>query len=91
VQVPFGRADINYDMRGPEVDFFHNPIPSSIVGIPGHHVENVVLENIEISYPGRASKGMAYVPLGRLDQVMEMEKNYPVRRIAGLGVLCETC
>jgi polygalacturonase len=77
VQVPFGRADINYDMRGPEVDFFHNPIPSSIVGIPGHHVENVVLENIEISYPGRASKGMAYVPLGRLDQVMEMEKNYP--------------
>jgi polygalacturonase len=77
VQVPFGRPDINYDMRGPEVDFFHNPFPSSIVGIPGHNIENVVLENIEIAYPGRASKGMAYVPLSRLSQVPEKEKNYP--------------
>ena len=77
VQVPFGRPDIDYDMRGPEVDFFHNPFPSSIVGIPGHDIENVVLENIEIDYPGRASKGMAYVPLSRLDQVPEKEKNYP--------------
>ena len=77
VQVPFGRPDINYDMRGPEVDFFHNPFPSSIVGIPGHDIENVVLENIEIDYPGRASKGMAYVPLSRLDQVPEDIKDYP--------------
>lgn len=38
VQVPFGRPDINYDMRGPEVDFFHNPFPSSIAGIPGHDI-----------------------------------------------------
>lgn len=77
VQVPFGRPDINYDMRGPEVDFFHNPFPASIAGIPGHYVENVVLENIEISYPGRASKGMAYVPLSRLEQVPEQIKQYP--------------
>ncbi|MEO6914381.1 MAG: glycoside hydrolase family 28 protein [Chitinophagaceae bacterium] len=77
VQVPFDRPDINYDMRGPEVDFFHNPFASSIVGIPGHIVEDLVLENIEISYPGRASKGMAYVPLSRLDQVPENEKSYP--------------
>lgn len=77
VQVPFGRPDIDYDMRGPEVDFFHNPFPASIVGLPGHSIENVVLENIEISYPGRASKGMAYVPLSRLDQVPERAKDYP--------------
>ncbi|MEO5996657.1 MAG: glycoside hydrolase family 28 protein [Chitinophagaceae bacterium] len=77
VQVPFGRPDINYDMRGPEVDFFHNPFPSSIAGIPGHDIENVVLENIAISYPGRASKGMAYIPLSRLEQVPEKEKDYP--------------
>lgn len=77
VQVPFGRPDINYDMRGPEVDFFHNPFPSSITGIPGHQIENVVLENITISYPGRASKGMAYIPLNRLGQVPENEKYYP--------------
>ena len=77
VQVPFGRPDLEYDMRGPEVDFFHNPFPSSIVGIPGHFVENVVLENILIIYPGRASKGMAYVPIHRLDQVPEEVERYP--------------
>ena len=77
VQVPFGRPDINYDLRGPEVDFFHNPFPSSIVGIPGYKIENVSLENITISYPGRATKGMAYVPLDRLDQVPEVIKEYP--------------
>jgi hypothetical protein len=77
VQVPFGRPDINYDLRGPEVDFFHNPFPSSIVGIPGYQIENVSLENITISYPGRANKGMAYVPLNRLDKVPEVIKEYP--------------
>lgn len=77
VQVPFGRPDINYDLRGPEVDFFHNPFPSSIVGIPGYLIENVNLENITISYPGRATKGMAYVPLNRLDSVPEKIQDYP--------------
>jgi hypothetical protein len=77
VEVPFGRPDINYDMRGPAVDFFHNPIPSSITGIPGHRVENVVLEDIEVVYPGRASKGMAYIPLSRLHQVPEQIQKYP--------------
>ncbi len=77
VEVPFGRPDIDYDMRGPEVNFFHNPFPSPITGIPGHQIENVTLENIEISYPGRASKGMAYIPLSRLDQVPNKIKDYP--------------
>lgn len=77
VQVPFGRPDIDYDMRGPEVNNFHNPYPASIVGIPGQYIENVTLENIEISYPGRASKGMAYVPLTRLNDIMEKEGAYP--------------
>ncbi len=77
VEVPFGRPDINYDMRGPEVNFFHNPFPSSIAGIPDHNIENVVLENIEITFPGRASKGMAYIPLWRLASVPEKIRNYP--------------
>ncbi|QDW21015.1 glycoside hydrolase family 28 protein [Flavobacterium sp. KBS0721] len=77
VQVPFGRPDIDYDLRGPEVDYFHNPFPSSIAGIPGHLIENVVLENIEIMYPGRASKGMAYHPLSRLKDVKENVNGYP--------------
>ncbi|KDN55811.1 glycoside hydrolase family 28 protein [Flavobacterium seoulense] len=77
VQVPFGRPDSNYDLRGPEVDFFHNPFPSSIVGIPGYKIENVSLEDITISYPGRASKGMAYIPISRLHQVPEKIQDYP--------------
>lgn len=77
VQVPFGRPDIDYDLRGPEVDFFHNPFPSSIVGIPGHNVQNVILENIDISFPGRASKAMGYIPLNDLDRVPEKIDDYP--------------
>jgi len=77
VQVPLGRPDINYDLRGPEVDFFHNPFASAIVGIPDYKIENVTLENIEINLPGKASKGMAYVPLSRLDQVPEEIKRSP--------------
>lgn len=77
VEVPFGRPDIDYDLRGPAVTFFHNPFPASISGIPGHAVEDVTLENIEIVYPGRASKGMAYMPLSRLEDVPENVKGYP--------------
>jgi hypothetical protein len=77
VQVPFGRPDIDYDMRGPAVGSLHNPFPSSIVGIPGHNIENVTLENIQITYPGRATKGMAYIPLSRLEQVPEQVEEYP--------------
>lgn len=77
VEVPFERADIKYDLRGPDLPFFHNTFPSSITGIPGRNVENVKLENIEITYPGRATKGMAYAALYRLDQVPENEKEYP--------------
>lgn len=77
MEVPFGRPDINYDLRGPAVTFFHNPFPSSISGIPGHDIENVKLENIEIVYPGRATRGMAYMSVSRLKDVPENEKGYP--------------
>lgn len=77
VEVPFGRPDEAYDLRGPEVNFFHNSFPASIAGIPGYPIENVVLENITIRYPGRASKGMAYIPLWDLKRVPEQIKEYP--------------
>ena len=77
VRVPFGRPDSNYDLRGPALPFFHNPFPSSVAGIPGHRIENVTLENIEVTHPGRANKGMAYMPLSRLKDVPEQEAEYP--------------
>ena len=77
VQVPFGVPDLNYEIRGPELPFFQNVFPASITGIPDHYVENVSLENIRIIYPGRASKGYAYIPLHRLDDVPESASSYP--------------
>jgi hypothetical protein len=76
-EVPFGRPDIDYDLRGPEVDFLHNPFPSSICGIPGHPVEGVTLEDINLVYPGRATKAMAYMPLWRAQDVPEQAGQYP--------------
>ena len=37
----------------------------------------MTLEDIEVSYPGRASKGMAYVPLWRIKNVPEQVQKYP--------------
>jgi hypothetical protein len=77
VDVAFEPPDYAYDIRGPELPFFHNTFPSSITGLPGHPVENVVLENIEINYPGRGNDGLANRPLWRLDAVPEKEAAYP--------------
>jgi len=76
-EVPFDRPDKAYDLRGPEVDYFHNPWPSPIVGLPDHCIENVTLENIDILYPGRATKGMAYIGLYRASSVPEVPDKYP--------------
>ena len=76
-QVPFGKPDEAYDLRGPDIDAIHNPIPSSITGIPDNKVGSVILENIEIKYPGRATKGQAYIPLWRVKDVPEQITKYP--------------
>ena len=77
VQVPFGRPDSAYKMQGPLVLFPHNTFPSSITGIPGRRVENVTLENIEISYPGKGDSSIANIPLSRLNEVPEKIADYP--------------
>lgn len=77
VDIAFERPDYAFDIRGPAEDFFHNTFPASITGLPEHPVENVRLENIEITYPGRGNKGLAYAPLSRLDDIPELEAMYP--------------
>ncbi|MCB0658158.1 MAG: glycoside hydrolase family 28 protein [Saprospiraceae bacterium] len=77
VEVPFGRPDGDYDLRGPDLPFFHNTFPSSITGIPGQKIENVTLENVIIKYPGRGNNGLANSPLSRLDRVPENIQAYP--------------
>jgi len=54
------------------------PLPLCITGLPGHPVEDVVLENITVSFAGggKASGDLASVP--------EKEKAYPEYRMFGL-------
>ena len=54
-----------------------NVCPSSIVGLPGHPVQNVRLENIEIIYPGGGVPKPHSVLLGKLDTVPELPAQYP--------------
>jgi hypothetical protein len=55
----------------------YNIIPSSIIGLPGYPVGDITLENIEISYGGRANKEIAYLPLKSITSIPENEANYP--------------
>ena len=59
------------------VPFLHNVFPSSVTGLPGHPVENVRLENIEIIYQGGASKELNYFPLDSFRTITEAESSYP--------------
>jgi len=89
VEVPAGKPDKGYEMEGPPVDGAHNVFPSSIVGLPDHPVEDVVLENIEISMPGGASRdtaeragdslseGQTFIPADSVHLVPEREEAYP--------------
>jgi polygalacturonase len=77
VEVPAGKPDKGYEMEGPVVDAPHNFFPASIVGLPGHPVEGIRLEDVEVNYKGVEDKRIGYVGLDSLDMVPEREANYP--------------
>lgn len=54
-----------------------NLLPSSIVGIPGFSVKDVLLEDIEITYAGGSSKAIACIPPDAVTSVPECEPDYP--------------
>ncbi|HEY4286311.1 MAG TPA: glycosyl hydrolase family 28 protein [Puia sp.] len=100
VEVPAGKPDKGYEMEGPPVKFPHNVFPASITGLPGHPVQDVTLENIDITYPGGASRDTAFVSPDSLSRIPEQEADYPefsmfgelpasglyVRHVAGLRI-----
>ncbi|MGZ3753655.1 MAG: glycoside hydrolase family 28 protein [Mucilaginibacter sp.] len=76
--IPNAKPDIGYPVEGPPAKVApHNLPPSLIVGIPGHPVEDVVFENIEVTYGGRSSKSVAYVSTDSLSKVTESIAGYP--------------
>ncbi len=77
VEVPVGRPDSGYVLPGPVVLEPHNLFPSSIVGLPGHAVQDVRLENIEIVFGGGGNRARACVPLHALDSIPERPADYP--------------
>lgn len=78
-EVPFDKPDAGYNYEGPVEDLPRNVCPSSIIGIPGYHVQDVYLENIEIVYPGKADSTYAYCGHtdAELKAIPEIEKSYP--------------
>lgn len=82
-EIAFERPDYDHELRGPAYAFFHNIFPASITGIPGFLAENITLENIEITYPGRGNNAMANLPLSRLDDVPEVISEYPEHHMFG--------
>lgn len=78
-EVPSDKPDKGYNYEGPIEDLPRNISPASIVGLPEYQIENVVLENIEIVYPGGSDANYAYRGLTDEDfnAIPEMEKAYP--------------
>ncbi len=50
---------------------------SSIVGLPGHPVQNVNLENIRITYPGAESNQRHGLTIDKLSSIPELPAQYP--------------
>lgn len=76
-EVPSTKPDAGYNYEGPVEDLPRNISPSSIVGMPDAMIENVILKNIEIRYPGGGNPSYAKVGLDELDKVPELGANYP--------------
>lgn len=77
--VPLVKADRGYSYEGPVEDMPRNISPSSIVGTPGHRIENVLIENVWLLYPGHADSAFAYRGTSpeELADIPEWEKRYP--------------
>ncbi|MDR0566361.1 MAG: glycoside hydrolase [Prevotellaceae bacterium] len=79
-EIPATKADAGYPYEGPIEDNPRNISPASIVGLEGgHDIENVVLENITLVYPGGGNEHYAYRGLkpAELDAIPEMPTSYP--------------
>ena len=79
VEVAESKPDTAYQYEGPVEDLPRNISPSGIVGLPGHLISDVTLQNIEIVYPGGGNPHYAYRGTGPddLDSIPIMKDSYP--------------
>ncbi len=76
-EVPATKADAGYQYEGPVEDLPRNVSPVSIVGMTDVSIENIVLKNVEIHYPGGGNPKYAKVGLDELEKVPELPAKYP--------------
>lgn len=76
-EIPAGKPDEGYPMEGPALRYAHNVFPASITGLPGFPVQQVVLDNIRITYEGGASRDTAFVSTDTLTRITENAAGYP--------------
>ncbi len=72
VDIPAGKPDAGLAFEGPPTERT-NVLPSSIVGLPGHPVENVTLRNIEVTMTGDADHALSVLT----EAVPQRERDYP--------------
>lgn len=77
-EVPAGKPDAGMSFEGPTLeDEPRNISPCPIVGLAGQEIRDVVIENVEIHFPGAGDPSYAKVGLNELDLVPEMPEAYP--------------
>ena len=77
VKIPLGKPDKGYPEEGPLVFYPHNAFPSSISGFTGHPVEDVTIENVEVTYDGGGNSQIARLLLDSLAKIPEQIAEYP--------------
>lgn len=78
-EIPFAKPDKGYNYEGPVEDLPRNISPASIIGLPDYKIENVLLENIDMIYPGGSDPHYAYRGLNDADfeSIPDMPEAYP--------------
>jgi Endopolygalacturonase len=76
-EIPAGKPDKGYLEEGPIVKFPHNVFPASVSGIPGHPVEDVTIENVEITYAGGGDENNARMAVESMAKIPEQVSEYP--------------
>jgi len=77
VEIASDRPDKDYIIKGPALPYFHNIMPSSIVGIPGAYIEDIHLENITIKHPGKGNYSYSNFPTYKAKSIPEAIGDYP--------------
>ena len=78
-EVPYDKPDAGYRYEGPIEDQPRNISPAVITGTPGMRIQNVMIQNAELVFPGRTDTAHAYrgTTPQQLAAIPEWERRYP--------------